>query len=191
MRSAAYKILLIACFFAVAFSACMKDYSYEYREPAPPDIPTPPVFNDAPAICEACKGMDLYQQDRWSFKVGNVVYCGTITRGVLTPEKTGFTFFGPSACSEDTGLIMTIFVPNDPLTKDRFALQTSRSALQYYNRLGPTDVFASLNSSNFQIYIEQYLFATKYIIGRFSGVVYDAAGNAITIKDGKFRFNFS
>ena len=48
--------------------------------------------------------------------------------------KTDFTFFGPSACSVDTGIVVSVYLPV-ALDRDQFNLTTQQTAFYYYDHM--------------------------------------------------------
>ena len=171
---------------------CMKDYSYEGGPLPPPVIvpePPQPVI-PAYAYCADCKGRDKFEYGRWSFWVDTNFFCGNVTDGVASPERTGFTFFGPSTCSLDTGLIMTIFLPNIALKSDLYNVVSQRATLEYYDNATPSDMFISRNTTEMTFILDQYIHSTLITRGRFFGKVYDKQGAVINVTNGKFEFKF-
>lgn len=189
-----YILLALLCFTTVLWTSCKKDYSFEGRNTVinPPDpLPPPdPVQPGKYPTCAACAGHDGFVMGRWSFKIDTTLFCGKITDAVVSPEKTGFTFFGPSECSEDTGLIMTAFLPV-PLTMNRTGVVTQRSALQYYDRTTFIDVFAARTSTGMTLYLDAYEHTARTASGRFSGYVYTKGGELVQVKEGKYVITFS
>lgn len=195
--SGTYRLSCLAAFLFAAvllWASCKKDYSYEGGNP--PVVPPPPVPVPAPPgvakypYCASCAGKDGMVMGRWSFKVDTTLFCGRITDAVVSPEKTGFTFFGPSECSEDTGLIMTAFLPV-PLTVNRTNVVTQRAALQYYDRTTFIDVFAARTASGMTLNLDSYEHTARTASGRFSGYVYTKGGELVQVKEGKFVITFS
>ena len=177
-------------------SGCVKEYSYE----GGPTGNTLPV-NDTITIpdtirpqisfpfCSGCRGMDDFILSKWSFKHDTSLLCGTVTDAVITPERNGFTFFGPSACSADTGLVMTVFLNADALNRDRSNITTNLVTFQYYDNTTFSDIFNSgLRSVSFTI--DNYVHATGIAKGRFTGTVRTKDSTAAAIADGKFEIKF-
>ena len=118
------RIHSIVCFsfIAVLFynSGCIKEYSYERQNTVPliqdstPALPTPSPAPDFP-ICAACAGKDNYEESRWSFKAGNSFLCGIIDTAIVNIERNAFTFFGPSACSTDTNMVISVYLESQTL----------------------------------------------------------------------------
>lgn len=186
-------LLLIVLLWVTAGTACMKDYSYEGESIPPPVIypAPPPSAIPAYAYCADCKGRDKFEYGRWSFWVDTNFFCGIVTDGVASPERTGFTFFGPSTCSVDTGLIMTIFLPNNiALKSDQYNVISQRATLEYYDNATPSDMFISRNTTEMTFVLDQYIHNTLIARGRFFGKVYDKQGAVINITNGKFEFKF-
>lgn len=178
----------------LAAGACKKEYSYEAGnlpvQPPPPPPPPPPPAAKYP-FCADCAGRDEYVMGRWSFKIDTTLFCGVVTDAVTSPEREGFTFFGPSQCSGDTGLIMTIFLPGQPLNIDRAGITTQRAALQYYDKTTFIDVFSARTSTGITFFLESYNHAAKTARGKFMGYVYTKTNQLELVKDGKFVITFS
>ncbi len=182
----------------ISYESCIKEYSYEG---GPADtLDTIPVSdtlsNDtttSPPIvfqhCDACNGQSGYILSTWNFKYDTSFFCGSITRAIINIDKNAFTFFGPSACSRDTGLIMTIYLDN-PLTGDAEDITTSHAYFQYYNNNGIQDIFDSLDSIPFTLTIEKYTKSTGIATGYFSGTAKTDRNTTAKIQEGKFMIQF-
>lgn len=184
-------IFLLAIGLLVAVS-CNKEYSFEG------DLPDPVVIvpggagtgNGLYPFCNDCKGHDKFEYGRWSFWVGNSFFCGRVTDGVASPDRKGFTFFGPSTCSADTGLIMTIYLHNNTLMGDKYNIVSTKTLMQYYDNITPSDMFVSQNNAEMTLIVDQYIQSTLISRGRFFGKVYDKQGSVINVTNGKFEFKF-
>lgn len=199
------RFILIMCagllfFQLMSYESCRKEYSYEG---GPEDIlDTIPVIdtlsNDstdtasAPIAfpyCSACNGQPGYILGTWNFKYDTSFFCGSVTRSVMNVEKTAFTFFGPSACSLDTGLIMTVYLDN-PLEEDEVNITASHAYFQYYNNKGTQDIFDSSDSIPITLTIEKYTLLTGIATGHFSGLAKSDRNTKIKIQEGKFMIQF-
>jgi hypothetical protein len=178
-------------------AGCKKEYSCEGcfstttvdSIPIPIPIPTPPPAPGSFPQCSLCKASDELLLSRWSFKTGNSFICGVVNNAGagIDPEKKAFTFFGPSACSNDTGLVMTVYVPV-VLNRDRFNVKASRVAFYYYDNNATKDIFISLpTSAPFFLNLESFIYATGIASGTFGGIVYKPNGDTASIYDGKFK----
>jgi hypothetical protein len=116
----------ILCLQFVTFTGCVKEYSYE-GDPTPdttlPPHTVKPMIN-FPA-CNSCNTVNNFELSTWSLKYQGSILCGSITNAIVATDKTAFTFFGPSACSTDTGLVMTVFLEHDVLDRDKENLTTN------------------------------------------------------------------
>src|SRR5215471_18921699 len=160
------KLFLISCAVFVLlvqltnYSSCIKEYSYE-RPPldtlslqdSVPDDTTVNTF--VFSHCEACAGKDDYLPETWNFKYDTFFFCGNVSRAVIEPEHSAFTFFGPSACSEDSGLIITAFLDR-PLEGEMKNVTTNNVVFQYYNNRGTDFIFESNELIPFSLTIEEY-----------------------------------
>ena len=178
------------------FSGCVKEYSFEG---SPFDtIPTDSIPDDTATnklifpYCTGCDGKDDYIFDSWNFKYDTSFFCGSITRGIIEPEhRMAFTFFGPSSCSADTGLIMTVYL-DVPLNADVSNITVHHVIFQYYNNLDTQqDIFVSSDLRPFTLFIEQYTQSTGIIKGSFSGFVDTDRNTVVEIKNGKFVVHFT
>ncbi len=174
--------------------SCYKEFSQEgvrsdtAVNPNPPDPNQPPRFS-IPS-CPTCVPGNLLGLGKWSFKIDTTYYCGNFTSAVIAPERQVFTFFGPSACSPDTGLIMTVYLePGDALRTNKQNISTEKVVFQYYER-GQPDILSNKPVPGFRFIIDQYTHASNLATGSFAGVVYTQSGKLITIKEGRYEFNF-
>lgn len=173
-------------FFWTFNAGCAKEYSFEGADTLPPvndTIIVPPVN---PWICPACIGQDEQIEKKWSFHNENSFLCGTIDTAIVNPERTAFTFFGPSACSQDTGMIADVFFGGTVLNKDLYNITSKEGAFYYYDNVGPSYVFIS-HVANFTITIDSYIHQTHLATGTFSGIVYKPNGDPTPITSGKFK----
>jgi hypothetical protein len=106
MVKGSFYILFISI--AAIFFGCKKEYSCEACNRINlPDTNTT-NNNPQPYICPSCIGADDFIENRWSLSNGGDFYCGIIDTAIAAPARNGFTFYGPSLCSTDSGLVMTI-----------------------------------------------------------------------------------
>jgi hypothetical protein len=166
--------------------ACRKEYSYEGGNvPGRADsvIANSPV---KPYICSACVGADNYTEGKWSFYNVDTFYCGVIDTAIATPDRTGFTIFGPSSCSLDSGLVLTISIEPSSLNKDLSDLTTNKASVYYYDNIGHTHPFVSQAGFTFSFIIDSYVNQSRMITGKFNGVVFKPNGQATTLL-GKYK----
>ena len=191
------KSLYIICFFFILYiitltEGCKKEYSYEGGPLQDPTIildSTKPGSITFP-ICKGCNSTYTSATLKWSFKVGGTFLCGNITNGVLSPDGDGMTFFGPSACSRDTGLIITALFNNKILNKDQSNLPASRASLEYYDNTDLSDILQSKRPNIFSLTIDNYIQQTGVATGTFNGSVLDKNGNIVKVDAGKFNVKF-
>lgn len=177
---------------AISFTGCIKEYSYEGGTATPPVVDTstgPPVT--PPAIdfgeCGFCNSdRDSYEENRWSFKVGSSFLCGIIDTAILTPDRDGFTFFGPGSCPAITTTVITVYPGDQKLNKDYSKLTLSK-VIFTYGELGlPKFLLSTQRDLPFSLTIESYNYQTKMAIGTFSGDVVSADGRTLQVS-GKFK----
>lgn len=173
-------------------TGCYKEYSIEgidttglVRDTASPGpVGTVKAFPD----CSLCNPASDISIGHWSFKTGNSFLCGGATNPgfIGGNSKKDFTVFGPSACSADTGLVLSVYL-DVPLDQDRSNLSTNRTAFYYYDNNAPKDILISLPTAPFVIKVQNFVYNTGVVTGSFSGTVYNVNGDAVTITDGKFK----
>lgn len=178
-------------------TGCEKDYSYEGGDtltiirgpiidslPSPPDTDTLKVFPD----CSLCNSADELSIGTWSFKTGSSYVCGSTTISGFFGgySKMDITFFGPSACSQDTGLVMSVFLLV-PLDRNRSKLVADRAAFYYYDNNAPNDIFDSQSERPFTVTVQDFDISTGIATGTFKGTVFRANGDTAVIKEGRYK----
>jgi hypothetical protein len=170
---------------------CVKEYSFEGAKAD--TLSTgggDTVISQTPtgsSQCSLCNPSDPIVLGHWSFKTGNAYQCGTFTNsGFFNGQsKTDFTFFGPSACSVDTGIVVSVYLPV-ALDRDQFNLTTQQTAFYYYDHNAAADIFQSRHTSVFSVTVQSFIYATGIATGTFSGTVFRANGDSATITEGRF-----
>jgi hypothetical protein len=182
-------------FFAIVFliviSSCAKEYSFEGANPRPAmdtvRLPPPPPSYDFP-VCSFCNSLpptpDLWT---WSFKMENVPACGKADTAIVLNDRTVFTFFGPSSCSGDTGMVITVYLQNDTLNRDIRYLSTNKVSFFYYDRVTPSYIFMSQVYSPFSLSLENYNHQTRIATGKFEGSALRSDGHWVSINSGRFK----
>ena len=189
-------IVFVASFEMFGISGCIKEYSYEGGPPVdsiPDSIPPPdtvPVSTFHLPGCSQCIETELLPAT-WNFKIDSSFMCGGITRGIKSPDKNGFTFFGPSKCSLDTGIVMTIFLDDQLLDRDMQNVILHDVIFEYYDNTTQRDVLISDKKGLFTLTIENYTLATETMTGTFSGYVSAKDSSLVKIDDGKFSIKFN
>ena len=165
---------------------CAKDYSFEGADTLQKkDSIIPPVIIRLPG-CLLCKETDALTIGKWSFKNGNTYACGGTDNAGFIGTNTTFTFFGPSACSTDTGVVMTVYLPI-AFNEDRFNVVASQAAFYYYDHNGTKDIFLSRSAALFTLTVQSYIHATRVATGIFEGTVFKPNGDTSFIRDGRFK----
>lgn len=173
--------------------ACVKEYSREA-----PDSAVPPVIDTTPPqqaplpdtsllFCAACAGLDKFEENRWSFKAGNFFYCGPMDTALLAPDRNAFTFFGPSACSSDTSMVLTLFMENYVLNKDLQNIVIPNVDFRFTKFGAVKYLLVSQPGTPFSLTIDSYNHQTKMTIGTFSGYAYQPDGSKLLVTSGKFK----
>lgn len=172
----------------ISFS-CSKEYSFESGATPPPvdTIHPPPPPPPSVPFCPACTSVTEPDLDEWSFKSGSWKVCGNSDSAIALGNRTAFTFFGPSACSVDTGMAITIYLNTDTLNRDLHNLTNNRAAFYCYERVTPSYIFMSQSSSNFTATITSYDHNAHTISGTFSGNVMRSDGSGAGVESGKFK----
>jgi hypothetical protein len=184
-------------------AGCLKEeYSYERTPVAPRDTATvidttviidTPITIDTTLVfppCNVCKHATSLSTGQWNFKYDTSFLCGTVTNVVMTPDKTAFTFFGPSSCTVGTGLIITASFDQLSLDRDLAGVMSRQVTMQYYNNNGGKDIFISGPGTKFSITINQFDSRTGVAIGQFNGTVLTANDQLATITAGNFKIQF-
>jgi hypothetical protein len=183
---------ITACLFLTTLFiiSCKKEFSFEGTRPY---VPAPvdtikPILPPAPWICPSCIGKDVQIEKKWSLFIDGAFFCGDVdTAIVIAPDRSGFTFFGPSSCSVDSGLVFTVFLNGEFLNKDIRNLVTQNVSFFYYDKIGQTIAYASRRDIPFSFAIESYVHQTRTATGNFSGPVTKANGAIGYINSGKFK----
>ncbi|MEO8413424.1 MAG: hypothetical protein ABI472_07175 [Ginsengibacter sp.] len=169
-------------------TGCQKEFSFEGGDSTVARIDSvilpPPDVSDFPQ-CALCRPADGITLSHWNFKRGNSFLCGMITSAGISPDKTSFTFFGPSACSVDTGLVMTVYLPV-AFDQDKFDITTTKIAFFYYDHFGTKDIFISLPEKLFTVNVVSYKYSTGIVTGTFKGIVFKANGDTTYVDKGNF-----
>ncbi len=181
-------------FFCVGFlllllttASCQKELYFD-RAAAVLPVDSLPTVNDPGSLpgCVSCLQPDSLNPYTWSFKTGASQLCGKVDTAIISIERSSFTFFGPSNCSRDTGLIFTIFLDPHNLTRDTANLKATYATFYYYNTGAPY-ILLSKTAQSFNFTISSYVHATRIAIGTFSGFGYRQNGRAVEVTSGKFK----
>ncbi len=185
------------CFITCGISSCKKEYSFEGNavNSDTTRLQDTSIVRDTSisaiqfATCKGCNTIDTASGSHWSFQVGEVKLCGGVTRAVISPDSLGMTFFGPSLCSIDSGLIITVFFLENTFNKNQINIIASRASLQYYDNITPSDVMVSKRPNVFNLTILNFTPAVGFS-GVFNGWVIDRLGKLVKVDNGKFIIRF-
>jgi hypothetical protein len=174
--------------------SCEKEYSYEGGGNIPqsqadstlPITDTSSVKEEELATCSLCGDSAAINEFSWSFKTGHSLLCGMVDTAIINAERTALTFFGPSTCAEDSGLIFTVYLSPVILNKDIINLDASHAIFYYYDTFGPY-VLTSHYDQPFRLTINSYVHSTGIAIGTFSGIGFRQDGSTISVTEGKFK----
>jgi hypothetical protein len=180
----------------VSSIGCLKEeYSYEGGAVPPVDSTDTTSITDTTETtntvlkCTLCQPATTVPSMHWLFMYNGVsALCGRVTKAVLSPEKNAMTFFGPSACSIDTGLIMTVFF-DTLLNQDRENVRAARAVLQYYIKNSADDVFHSLQP-DVTLIVDRFVQETKTATGHFNGSAFTPSGTRVSVESGIFNITF-
>jgi hypothetical protein len=189
-----FSALLLICLF---FLGCSKEYSYERTDPVqgPPPIPVDTTgqgdsLNNQPVMipgCFSCNTQIEAADSSWQFSVGNASLCGSVTGAVISRERNALTFFGPSKCSLDSGLIITAYFSTEPLTSDKNYLQADRASMAYYDNTTLVNVIESYEKNQFKLVVDSYVHQTGILKGRFTGLAIFKNGDTSLLKSSSFQ----
>jgi hypothetical protein len=186
-------LLLTAALLLIGGTGCWKEeYSYEGgRDTTIVTVPDTATADSTlmPAPCASCTPAPPGLK-QWSFRYDTLLFCGEVTNSVMNPERTAFTFFGPSACTPGTGLIITAYFNAVPFDTDTGSRTATRASLQYYDNNRSRDLFVTNAFSQFRLTIDTFQQQTGTAIGRFSGTVLTSTGEAAIIQSGAFHIQF-
>ena len=117
----------------------------------------------------------------------NTVACGKADTAIVINNRTVFTFFGPSSCSIDTGMVITVYLENDTLNRDISNLITNKVAFYYYDHVAPSYILMSQTYSPFSVTLETYNHQTKLATGSFTGFALGPGNRFFQVNSGKFK----
>jgi hypothetical protein len=181
MKELYYTIVrLVVILFLIV--SCAKEYSYE-KKTITVALPKPkPTIH----TCTECIGKDSQLLSRWSFYNDTTFYCGQIDTAIVL-DKMGFTIYGPSSCSQDSGLVILVRLGSTSLEHDIYNTSFPNTSFYYYDHIGSTHVFITHYGTAFEFVIESYSHQTKIAVGSFNGFAYRPDGTLASIQSGKFR----
>lgn len=187
---------MLSLVFLLIMAGCAKEYSYEgglFPDSNTDSIPYVDTVADPELIlsdCAECNELNGTLPATWNFKYASSFVCGGITNAIITQDRTAFTFFGPSACSTDTGLVMTVYLHSDTLNSDRSNIIASEAFLQYYDNITYRDIFLSDQQQVISLTINTYEHATGIAKGTFSGKAFTKEKDVVSIEKGNFQIKF-
>lgn len=171
--------------------SCAKEYSYEGG--IVPDSVR--VVNDTFSTinrwnipkCYACNPQFGADTNTWSLWVNNSQACGSFTRTVINRERDAFTFFGPSACSIDSGVILNSFWSPVVFDRDLQNISTQRTAFYYYDNTTNQYVLEAKREKPFTIIIENYHHQSGIATGYCTGYAINRQSDTIGIQLLRFK----
>lgn len=183
-----YYLVVVMLLSILTWMACIKEYSYEGGlVPGIDTVPAPTVIPPAPGLnmCQSCTGEDKFKENRWSFTAGNSFECGIIDTGFTNSERTAFTFFGPSSCSEDTSMVVTAYMDTDTLNRNISGKNIDKIIFRYTKIGLPHYLLTTRQGTPFTLTINQYDHTSKMTIGTYQGHAYLPDGSTMMVS-GKF-----
>lgn len=180
---------ILPLWFALLFLlCCAKEYSYEKKPVAPPDTASNQTKPDTAFLwhCPACDGSNIFEENKWSFYAENTLLCGDIDTAIVLNSRASFTFFGPSTCAADTGMIVTVYIQNTKLDHDITNLYIPKVAFYYYHTSNPY-ILLSKQDYEFTMTIDSYNNTTKMAQGTFKGIAFKQNYIGVPITLGKFK----
>lgn len=169
---------------------CSREYSNEGRDSVA-IIPSPIADSQpAPAVppLQACTGCsNLVEIDKWSFSLNNNLLCGIVDTAIRSATQQAFTFYGPSLCSEDSGLVVTATLAPDKIDRNLNNYTLPKATMYYYDHVGGLHMLESRSTNPFQLVIKSYNHQTKEINGSFSGAVFTRDGRELKLQDGRWK----
>lgn len=182
-----YTFFIAMVLYAISLTSCAKEYSIEgLATPLNDTAIIPGIINDIPT-CNLCNSSSGIILSTWSFETENATLCGIIDTAIVSPARTAFTFYGPSSCSLDSGMVISVYLSNDTLNKNKQNVILDRNVFYYYDRVTPLDIFVSRQNIPFTVIIENYDHQTKIAIGSFEGTVFKSSGGSTRVTLGKFK----
>lgn len=171
----------------VIIAACKQEYSFEGGHLPPMDTLSLPLPVTGPKVCTDCIGQEEIIENKWSFRIDTFLVCGIIDTAIVSPERKGFTFYGPSACSADTGMVMTVPLEGQILNQSLSNITLTHNAFYYYDNVGQSYIYMSRQTNPFLLHIDHYDHATRLVTGTFEGFVFNPNGpGGAMIRNGKF-----
>ena len=195
-----YNCLLLFVLLLIGLASCEKEYSYEGGDTV--ILPVDSLVDSIPfrdslnyglpefTTCIYCINNNPLKESTWSFKIDTTILCGSVDTAIVLGNRATFTFFGPTSCVKDSGIIFTIYLSPYQLNRDTTNYAAPNVSFYYYHTLAP---FILMNrvSERFQFIISSYVHATRIAVGTFNGVAYRADGRAAFITDGKFNIKLN
>lgn len=167
-------------------AGCQKELYFDRVDSTVIDpVPVPSSALTFP-LCPLCNASIPLKENEWSFKTVTSYLCGTLTDGIITANKNAFTFFGPSACSIDSGLVITAYLEPARLTGDTTNVHSTGVAFYYYDHNSADYILVSRHATGFNLTIDKYVQATGIATGTFNGGSFRANGDFVDIGEGKF-----
>ena len=182
------RLFIFLLFLVCSVIACQRELYFD-TSPSTPAVGTPPSSAEHQLpFCINCIGNDFFEENKWNMKADTTLLCGDIDTAIINHTRDAFTFFGPSACSGDTGLVITAFLTPFSLARDTTNMHLDKVSFHYYEPGGY--IFLSRTSSPFSLTILTYDHQSRLATGSFEGYAYRQNGLTSYINSGKFKVKF-
>ncbi|HPZ87283.1 MAG TPA: hypothetical protein PLQ32_04205 [Flavihumibacter sp.] len=144
------------------------------------------LVNNLLGGCYSCQPQAALADSSWLIPAGTRWQCGSLTGAVINIERDALTFFGPSACSQDSGLIINAYFKSQPLNQSRLGVRADWASAVYYDNISGQYVFVSKPENKFSL-VANYNHETRELIGEWSGEAVYATGAVGKIRGARFR----
>lgn len=168
---------------------CSKDFSFE----GGPLSDTTSIVDTSSDLdffipsCPSCSNANEVKVNSWKFSLNGTVICGVVTRAIKNAAGTALTFFGPSQCSQDTGVVITAYFTAPGLTENKTPFRAERVGLEYYDKVTPSSIVLALLTTQFSLIIQTYNQQSGEATGIFEGEALTSNGKTIKVTSGKFN----
>jgi len=144
--------------------------------------------------CFSCDSGKARPLNSWYFRVNGTYACGPVDTGFVFADLTGFTFWGHTQCSRDTGFEISAILHPTSLATNRFNIRTNNVILWNQDRLLFTNFLNSMilrldhntPKNSMQLTVDTFLVSSRLLVGHFNGYAY-TSGDEKMYLDGGFR----
>jgi hypothetical protein len=189
---------VVCCYCLLTSLGCTKEFSYEFR-PITDSIVLPDSVIDKDSIpvipvkeppCSNCDSLMANFDYTWQFSTNKKTYCGRVLAAYINYERNGFTFFGPSFCAKDSGIVIDAFFAPYSLHQNELKIQVNRVNFQYYDPTIPNQIVSSWTPHPFKFSVDNYERVSNIATGRFNGFAFLLNGDSVKVENGYYRVKF-